>query len=352
MAAQPDIADVDRPLEPRLGALVWLPIGLVALLSGLAFLYSGFRIRPQWEMPSKVFLCLPIVYVLLPHSLRLFFRIGLNAVLQNALIAASGLMLVYASATLGRPLVDDKLLWLDQLLGYDWAAYARFFASHERLAAIVLQNYLYIFLIPFLVIGGLTVTGRIQRLEKFLLVSLATLLITTGIFALFPATTAWVHLGLSDVEINSYRYLLLASEDWLGDLLDIRSGGGRIRDGFPMYGLVAFPSYHCIAAILFVWASWTVHGLRPFMVAVNLLMLAATPIVGGHYLVDLVAGALIVPPTIILVEWLYSKALKMNAREGKRSLVPTMAFDFSRISGKLPIALRDGRAEQPPRIGM
>jgi membrane-associated phospholipid phosphatase len=118
-----------------------------------------------------------------------------------------------------------------------------------------------------------------------------------------------------------------------------------------MYGLVAFPSYHCIAAILFMWASWTVHSLRPFMVAVNLLMLAATPIVGGHYFVDLVAGALIVPPSIVLVEWLYSKALKMDAQECARRLIPTMAFDFSRVAGTPPIALRDGRGEQPPRIG-
>ena len=42
--------------------------------------------------------------------------------------------------------------------------------------------------------------------------------------------------------------------------------------------------------ILFIWAAWPVRGLKWIALVLNIAMICATPLWGGHYFVDLVAG--------------------------------------------------------------
>ena len=58
-------------------------------------------------------------------------------------------------------------------------------------------------------------------------------------------------------------------------------------------GIITFPSYHSTLAILFLVALWSVPLLRWLGVVLNLAVIAATPIDGGHYFVDLGAGMII-----------------------------------------------------------
>ena len=60
-----------------------------------------------------------------------------------------------------------------------------------------------------------------------------------------------------------------------------------------MEGIITFPSYHAALAIVLGWALWQVAWLRWPGVVVNGLVVAATPIDGGHYFVDVFAGAVI-----------------------------------------------------------
>ena len=55
--------------------------------------------------------------------------------------------------------------------------------------------------------------------------------------------------------------------------------------------MVSFPSFHTTMALILIWAfrgtsliGWLITGL-------NLAMLCAVPYFGGHYLVDMIAGA-------------------------------------------------------------
>jgi membrane-associated phospholipid phosphatase len=45
-----------------------------------------------------------------------------------------------------------------------------------------------------------------------------------------------------------------------------------------------------VAAVLALWALWCVWWLRPLALIANVSMLLATPLVGGHYFVDVIAG--------------------------------------------------------------
>jgi membrane-associated phospholipid phosphatase len=71
---------------------------------------------------------------------------------------------------------------------------------------------------------------------------------------------------------------------------DLRAGTLDWVDPARLAGLLTFPSFHAASAVLFIWGAWPIRWLRGPMLAVNLAMLAATPIEGGHYLVDIFGG--------------------------------------------------------------
>jgi membrane-associated phospholipid phosphatase len=75
-------------------------------------------------------------------------------------------------------------------------------------------------------------------------------------------------------------------------------------------GLVTFPSFHTAGALMFIWALRTVPFVRWPAIALNIALIAATPIDGAHYFVDLVGGAAVAIATIAVSDWLcrYARA--------------------------------------------
>jgi membrane-associated phospholipid phosphatase len=53
---------------------------------------------------------------------------------------------------------------------------------------------------------------------------------------------------------------------------------------------VTFPSFHTAAGIILVISFWRT-ALFPIIVLYSAIMIASTPVLGGHYFVDLIAGA-------------------------------------------------------------
>ena len=54
--------------------------------------------------------------------------------------------------------------------------------------------------------------------------------------------------------------------------------------------MITFPSLHAALALVFILAFAPVPLLRWIGAAVNILMIAATPVDGGHYVIDVLAG--------------------------------------------------------------
>ena len=70
----------------------------------------------------------------------------------------------------------------------------------------------------------------------------------------------------------------------------LRAGGLRALDLARLGGIITFPSFHAAASILAIWGFWSVWWLRPGALMVYVGMLLATPLMGGHYFVDIIAG--------------------------------------------------------------
>ena len=83
-------------------------------------------------------------------------------------------------------------------------------------------------------------------------------------------------------------------------------------------GLIGFPSYHAVLALLVMFYAWKVSWLRWPAVALNLLVLVATPIQGGHHLIDLLGGGAVAA----LALWTVN-ALEMP-RKMRHSLAPDL----------------------------
>src|SRR5206468_5076868 len=114
------------------------------------------------------------------------------------------------------------------------------------------------------------------------------LIATTLISGLVPAIGVFQQIGvdpaqLKNIEVGAYLMQLR-------DLAPVREGALRHLDLVNLAGIVTFPSFHAASAVLYIWAFWPVRWMRPIAVLANTAMLASTPIVGGHYFIDLIAG--------------------------------------------------------------
>jgi membrane-associated phospholipid phosphatase len=79
-------------------------------------------------------------------------------------------------------------------------------------------------------------------------------------------------------------------ETQLHDILALREGSLRHLELFELAGIVSFPSFHAASAVLYLWALWPVRGLGVASAVMNVLMIIATPVIGAHYVIDVIGG--------------------------------------------------------------
>ncbi len=69
-----------------------------------------------------------------------------------------------------------------------------------------------------------------------------------------------------------------------------------------MQGIITFPSYHAGLSAVTLWGFWTsgVRWLKWTGPVVALATIVATPVDGGHYFVDVLAGVVIAAVSILV----------------------------------------------------
>lgn len=212
-------------------------------------------------------------------------------VLVQALVfSAAGAVLSYLLAREGGPLWDSTLYAWDQSLGLDWESHVRFIDAHPFL---VLPFHLaYGSLIPQIiaVILALGFGGKLDQLRTFAFGAISSGIAAIIISAFVPAVSNYVRLGLTEADFQHVS-------PWAGyvhlkDLTALRSGTMAELSLPRMQGIITFPSYHACLATLTLWAFLKsgLGWLRWIGAAVALTTIAATPVDGGHYFVDVIAG--------------------------------------------------------------
>jgi len=196
--------------------------------------------------------------------------------------------LTYLAAAVNWPMQDETLKRIDQALGLDWVAYLSLVSAYPVLAIWIDFAYTMIKWPLFIVPVALAACRRYDRIQHFVLAFLLGLIVTAAISVFVPALGAYHAFDLSIRDFPLFgRH---AYEGQLIDLPRVRDGSLRMLDLGALNGVVTFPSFHAASAVIYLWALWPAGFMRHVAIVTNGAMLAATPIVGGHYFIDIIGG--------------------------------------------------------------
>ena len=78
-------------------------------------------------------------------------------------------------------------------------------------------------------------------------------------------------------------------------------------------GIITFPSLHAALAVIVIAALWPIAILRWVFLALNTAMLAATPIDGSHYFVDVLAGIALAALAVMAAQAIAARAASRPA---------------------------------------
>jgi membrane-associated phospholipid phosphatase len=269
----------------------WLVLGLMAVALAAALALTGFSIALDSALKPAAIVGAYIGYTYYSCCRRkdsdpkVIFILGSTG--QVLLIPVLMTPLTYVAASAALPMQDAAFHALDRALGLDWMAWFNFFYErHALLVATVLAYSMIgwpVFGVP-LVLGW---TRRYRRLQEFTMAFAIALVTTTIISALLPAMGTYDLLKfMPDPEVFTPGAYLAQ----LRDLPLVRDGTMRHLSFDSLAGIITFPSFHAAAAALYLWAFWPVRWVGPAAAVANIAMLVATPIGGGHYFVDVIAG--------------------------------------------------------------
>jgi membrane-associated phospholipid phosphatase len=210
---------------------------------------------------------------------------------QFALFPAVAAPLSYVAASAGRPLWDDTYAAWDRVLGLDWMAWLAAMNNHIELHNILAVAYTSFLPQAAIIIIALALTGHLLHLRLYILSFILATFVTIAVSAIMPAQGVWGHLQLS-LE-NCPAISPVTRELHLRVFHGLRDGSFRDLVAHGAEGIITFPSLHTAGGLLFIFAMWPIRYLRWIFALLNIAMIAATPVDGGHYFSDVIAGTVV-----------------------------------------------------------
>ena len=253
----------------------------VADMLGLALTGMNVKIVPCLPVAActAVLLFISFIYKTVRRELRLsYFALTVAQLLVYTALAG---VLSYLLTAGNRPTIDAGLVAADRILGFDWRTMYAWGKAHNTQYLVLI--YAYYSILPQLILMYIVLFtkgwfGRARELFwLFILTSLGCVVFS----GLFPAAGAFATFNVQTENPSLLHFLAL------------RNGSMKSIDLQQIQGLVSFPSFHLALAVILAYAARGIPVLFPFFLVLNTLVIAATPLVGGHHLADLWGGALL-----------------------------------------------------------
>ncbi len=290
-----------------LDGIIWTICGLTALTVGVWVTATDFEFHVKAAL-------LPVVAVLTCLVVRSFYTsfrrdpniaAMMTALVQLVVFTLFGGTLSYLIASLDRPLWDATLFQWDLALGLEWRAYLDWVNAHPVVGTAFTIAYRSIQVQMMVLILSLGVTGQIRDLRIFMAGIVVTGLVIILWSGFTPAMAMFVHLGLTPGDYPNLAPAAAAVH--VEAMYGLRDGSLRSLTPLSFEGIITFPSYHAALGVVFLRAFWAVPWLRWPGAVLNITMIAATPIDGGHYFVDVIFGVAIATVAIVACGWLGDK---------------------------------------------
>ncbi len=303
--------------------VIWALIAGMALLTAVSFALGGLRL--DFASNPYVFAAIAALFAIswFYSSLRPNARLKILTASagQILLILLFGILLTYAAVTAKFPYVDAELYAIDNTLGFHRQAYLAFF-DHRPWLAQVLQVAYFSMLPQFAAVPVIMfVADDLERLQR-MIVAIAVALVLTALVSVFtPSLTAFVFVDLPRLaHIPAGLYTPEPTLDALraGTLHAVRLDN--------LEGLVSFPSFHTTAALIFIWTLRTVPRLQWPALGLNMALIAATPLDGAHYAIDVAGGAVVAAVAVGAACWLCRHKPRPAAEAQAAAALPDRAL--------------------------
>jgi hypothetical protein len=290
-----------RKLAPFI-FLVFLA-GVVAVLAALLHIrFTGFAVNLY---VVALLLGISVFYGSIRKNRRLA-EVSYYAALWGLIVTVIA-PFTYVFAALDLRLYDDEFIVLDGMLGFDWLRYYEFFTSGKIIAFVLMVAYFS--MVPQILFAILYFShrGKYDRNDELFWTAAISLAITGVLSGIFPAAGALHHFRIG-----------LEHAVHLHDFFALRDSTVTTFALSHMEGIVTFPSFHTVCAILLMYVY---RGTRIFIPVVwlNALLLLSTPIFGGHYLVDMVGGGVVALLSIYAANFARARLHKIVTRDANTS---------------------------------
>jgi membrane-associated phospholipid phosphatase len=226
---------------------------------------------------------------------------------------------MFIAARLPAPLSDALLARLDAAMGVEVPSVLRVMEAYPGVGRFLHFCYDTLLFLVTLAIMVPPMCGKMRAAKEFALGGVLAALICLPLFAAFQAEGPWVYHGYTPAtDQDNYMRVFAAvkSREWY--VLDLSYSDG----------LICFPSFHTILAVLAAAALWTISYVRWPAALLAALIVISTVTTGTHYVTDVVAGLLVVVVVRALttgysrLEARLTRLASAPERSGRESLYP------------------------------
>ncbi len=305
-----ELAGLDVGSLSQNSRIIWRVIAAMSVVTVIAYYAAGLSF--SWLSNVNIILC-----ILIFLSVSCCYRwlrpdpwIGFctDACGQLTCILTLGLVLSYPLAAAGFPYCDAALHAADRWMRLDWRSYLHFINDSPTLATLTWLAYRSM-LVQFIVLALVLVSAsQLVRLQQYVLASGLAVCVTLCVFTFMPAGGIYSFLEIQPAEFANLFPIMTHNQTVLLDALQT----GRQTLVEHMEGLITFPSFHAVWAVLFAWGFYPVKQVRVGAIMLNLFVIASTPIQGAHYFIDIVGGVTVAAIAIYAA----TRLTRMSADDG------------------------------------
>ena len=303
---------MSRPFHVTMAAIV---LATVALSSwGMAA--TGIRVSAEQLWPK-----LGLYFSILAGAAFAYWRGAprfANAFLiifWMALVSDLHIFPMFLAGRQSLPFSDDLLAACDRALGLEVPDVLAWLADHPLVRELLEGMYSSLVYLMATALLATTLGNRLRTAQMYVIANVVAVLICFPFFAFFQAIGPWVVYGYSPSPHQQlYMQVFAALKEQKTFTIDL----GYVN------GLLCFPSFHTVLAVLAAWALRSLPVLRWLALAWSGLIVVSTVTTGWHYVVDVIAGFGVAGLSVLGAKAFASvESLFSNGRQNRQ--IPTCA---------------------------
>jgi hypothetical protein len=190
----------------------------------------------------------------------------------------------YAALAIGRPFVDQTLANADAAVGVDVSVALAWVQQHPRLLAVLRSAYGTLSLQVLLAIPVMRLLRERDAMWELVFHFYFCLIVTLFASALWPVAGPYQWFSFT-TPLDLARVITQVNGFHEGSLTVVRWA--------ELDGLISYPSFHTATGLFVTWAARKRWWLLVPLMVINCLLILATFLMGIHYMMDTLAGAVL-----------------------------------------------------------